>query len=63
MIPRTLNNTQNPPLNGDYDRDPNIQALRGRALIYQGSTLGRCATGILAIGVIFGLYWYWVIVG
>ena len=24
----------------DYDKDPNIQALRGRALIYQGSTLG-----------------------
>ena len=28
-----------PPLNGDYDRDPNIKALKGRGFINHGSTL------------------------
>ena len=28
-----------PPLNRDYNRDPNIQALKRRGFINQGSTL------------------------
>ena len=29
-----------PPLNGDYNRDPNIKALKRRRLTNHGSTLG-----------------------
>ena len=32
--------TKPPPLNGDYNRDPNIKALKRRGFINHGSTLG-----------------------
>ena len=34
-------------LNGDYNRDPNIEALKRRGIISQGSTLWSCMSWFL----------------
>ena len=31
-----------PPFNRDYNRDPNIQALKRRGFVHHGSTLSVC---------------------
>ena len=40
-----------PPFNRDYNRDPNIKALKGRGFINHGSTLWQAAFMVVAFRV------------